>query len=123
MSKQLEKLKEHAAGMMLTDHSEAEVREWLERKHRIAGEEADPIVEHAMDKRRAEVRGRALLRTIFSGVGMLLFATFLFLQWAGGFVIVGIPVIVCWVLGVISFPIFVKSLVETISGETNKPLH
>ena len=123
MTQELEKIAEQAGGMMLTDHTEEEVRDWLQVKKRITGSDADQIVKIALNRRRKVVRFRALLRVIFSGVGMLLFSVFLFLQYAGSFIIVGISVFIVWGVGLFSFVIFARSVIEFISGNTKRPLN
>lgn len=123
MTQELEKIAEQAGGLMLTNHTEAEVRDWLQVKKRITGRDADQIVEIAQNRRRKVVRFRALLRVIFSGIGMLLFGVFLFLQYAGNFIIVGIPVVIAWGVGLFSFIIFARSVIEVISGNTKRPLN
>ena len=123
MPQELEKIAEQAGGMMLTDHTEAEVRDWLRMKQGITGGDADQIVEIALKRRRKVVRFRALLRVIFSGIGMLLFGGFLFLQYVGEFVIVGLRVVIVWGVGLFSFVVFARSVIELISGNTKRPLN
>lgn len=123
MTQDLEKIAEQAGGMMLTDHTEAEVRDWLRIKKKVTGSDADQIVEIALNRRRKVVRFRALLRVIFSGIGMLLFGGFLFLQYAGEFVIVGLRVLIVWGVGLFSFVVFARSVIEFISGNTKRPLN
>ncbi len=89
----------------------------------VIGRDADQIVEIALNRRRKVVRYRALLRVIFSGIGMLLFGVFLFLQYAGNFVIVGIRVLIVWGVGLFSFVVFARSVIEFISGNTRRPLN
>lgn len=55
MTQELEKIAEQAVGMMLTDHTEAEVRDWLRMKQGITGGDADQIVEIALKRRRKVV--------------------------------------------------------------------
>lgn len=123
MTHELDKIAEQAGGMMLTDHTEAEVRDWLKMKKNVTGSDADQIVEIAQHRRSKVVRFRALLRVIFSGIGMLLFGVFLFLQYAGNFVLVGIPVVIAWGVGLFSFVVFARSVIELISGNTKRPLN
>ena len=123
MNTELEKIAEQAGGMMLIDHSEAEVREWLRMKKNVIGSDADQIVEIAQRRRSKVVRFRALLRVIFSGIGMLLFGVFLFLQYAGNFVLVGVPVVIAWGVGLFSFVFFARSVIEVFSGNTKRPLN
>ena len=117
-----DKLAAHVAGMMLTDHSEEEVREWLQIKKGIVGEDAQKLIDHGVSKRCREVRIRALLSIIFSGLGLLLFAVFVFLQYAGEFVLVGIPVLIVWGVGLFAFVSFLRGVIRLVTGRSSRSL-
>lgn len=100
MSDDTKKLTEYVAAMILKGDLEDEVRDWLRTKKGLAGPKADKIIEEGFRRRRRGIRIRAVLRAVFAGIGVALFAIFLFLQYAGQFVLVGGPVLIAWGLGV-----------------------
>lgn len=122
MNDYIRKLEEHVSGMFLIGETEEEVREWLWEKKGVDGPEADWLVERGWRKRRHEVRMRAILRLVFAGAGVILFAGFVLWQVFGEIVVVGIPVLLVYGVGGISFLVFFQAIHELVTGNTKRSL-
>ena len=99
MNERMQKLAAQVAGKIHWGASRSEVREWLLHGKQLSDEDSERLIDDGFRSRRGEVRQRAVLRLVFSSVGLLLFAVFLYLQYVGRFIIVGIPVVIAWGLG------------------------
>ena len=122
MSSKSDWIEEHVAGMFLIGESENEVRLWMSREKGIYGEAADHYVRLGKARLRKEVRQQAMMRLVFSAVGFSLFVGYLLIQYSGGFVLVGLPVLVVWGVGLLSLTVLLCSIAELMTGSTKRPL-
>ena len=75
-----------------------EVREWLEREHGIAGVHADQMLAEAHQARSSAIRGRALIRLVFSILGLALTAYFFYVRYGQHVIFLGTGAIYATVL-------------------------
>ena len=117
-----QKLFKQVSGKIHLGDSEDEVRAWLRDKKNISGDTADEMIKFGRLERRLAVRRRAIVWMISSGVGLLLFAGFLFMQYAGRRLLVGFGVAIVWGLAITAMGVFTRSLWELITGRSEHPL-
>ena len=96
--------------------SDDEVREWLAEKHSITGDGVDRMLAEAHRARCKAVRVRALLMLIFSGLWILITIGFVFVQVKARVFVIGKGTVFTIVLGVLSVPVFIRSLTRLLSG-------
>ena len=94
----------------------------MSQKKGIYGEAADQYVKLGKARLRKEVRQQAMIRLVFSAVGVLLFIGFLLIQYFGEFILIGLPVLAAWGLGLLSLGMFLYSIVELMTGSTKRSL-
>lgn len=122
MNEQMQKLADQVRGKIHWGASKAEVREWLQNDKHLSGEDADRLIERGFKARRNEVRQRALVRVVFAGIGVCCFGLFLWLQYTGNFILIGIPVLIVWGLGIASIGVVAHSLHELVTGDSDRPM-
>jgi hypothetical protein len=122
MNDRTKKLAEQVAGKIHWGASRNEVREWLQNQKQVVGEDAEQLIDQGFKARRSEVRQRALLRLIFASIGLFLFGLFLYVQYLGKFLLVGIPVLLVWGLGLSSICVVSHSLFELATGHSDRPM-
>jgi hypothetical protein len=122
MNEKMQKLADQVAGKIHWGASKTEVREWLQDENQISGDDAEQLIERGFKARRGEVRQRALLRLIFAGIGLLAFVAFLYVQYFGNFVLIGLPVLIAWGLGLASIGVIWHSLSELVTGDSDRPM-
>jgi len=122
MDKQLTKLNEQVAAKFYWGDSVDEVRTWLLVEKRISEADVDQLIAAGLKDKRKEVRKRAVMRLTFAGIGLLAFLGFLYLQYFGDFVLVGLPVFFVWAAGITSAFVVVRSLLEICSGKSDQPM-
>lgn len=122
MNEKMQKLADQVAGKIHWGASKNEVREWLQEEKQISGEDAEQLIDRGFKARRSEVRQRALLRLCFAGIGALLFGIFLYTQYIGKFVLIGLPVLIVWGLGLASLGVICHSLFELVTGESDRSM-
>ena len=122
MDDRIQKLADQVAGKIHWGASRSEVREWLQNEKQLSGEDAEQLIDQGFKARRGEVRQRAMLRLFFAGTGFLLFGLFLYLQYVGRFILVGIPVLIVWGLGLSSVGVVCHSLFELVTGDSERPM-
>lgn len=102
--------------------SDHEVRDWLSSKHRIYDDEADQLIDHAFKIRAKEIRGRAVIRLIFSIVGILIVLGWFLFPLFTGYIFVGMKAVFVTIaagfLGIISATFFFRSLSLIFTGKT-----
>ena len=114
-----QRLQEQVSGKVHWGASPEEIYEWLSEKHGIEGSEADQLFEIASRERRAAIRGRAIMWLVISSVGVLAFCAFVFVQWSAGFVLVGLPVLIAYFIGIVSVGVLIRSLIRLATGRTS----
>jgi hypothetical protein len=122
MNERMQKLADQVAGKIHWGASRNEVRDWLVNEQQISGDDADRLIDQGLKARRGEVRQRALLRVLFASIGALLFALYLCGQYFGRFVIIGMPVLIVWVIGLGSVGVICHSLYELVTGDSDRPM-
>ncbi len=95
-----------------------EVFEWLEEKKGIIGEQAERLVALAWKERRKQIRMRALVVMVISGVGLVIYSAFLFLNTSEQFVIAGFRLVLFHSVGGLCLAAFFRSLSRFVSGKT-----
>jgi hypothetical protein len=122
MNEQMQKLAEQVAGKIHWGASIVEVQEWLLHEKKISTDDADKLIQKGIQARRGEVRQRALIRVFFAVIGFVLFVAFLCAQYFGGFVVIGIPVLIMWSIGLASVGVACRSLYELVTGDSDRPM-
>lgn len=95
-----------------------EVFDWLEEKKGIIGERAERLVDLAWKERRKQIRIRALVMMVISGIGALMYIGFIWLSTSDQFVIAGFRLILFHSVGGLCFAAFFRSLSRFVSGKT-----
>ncbi len=112
-------LQEQVTGKVHWGADEDEILSWLETEKGISGDDAERLYHKALKARRTAIRGNAIIRLIFSAIGMAVAVGFVATQWAGGFVIIGYGSILLILLGFVSAGVFVQSLIHLTTGRTS----
>ena len=102
--------------------SDHEVRDWLSSKHSIHDSDADQLIDRAFKIRAKEIRGRAVVRLVFSIVGIVIALVWFLFPFFTGFIFVGaralIATIAMGALGIFSIAVFFRSLSQILTGKT-----
>lgn len=122
MDEQMQKIADQVKGKIHWGATRTEVFEWLQNDKRLSEEDAERLIECGFTARRQEVRQRALVRVVFAGIGVCLFGLFLYLQYLGEFILIGIPVLIVWGLGLTAVGVVGHSLYEVVTGDSDRPM-
>ena len=99
-----------------------EIFEWLQEEKGVTGAEAEALFTEAVKARAKEVRTRAVLSLIASGIFIVITAGYFVIQIRGGFVVVGKPVLVFLGVALASVFVFIRSLVRLLTGKNEGPI-
>lgn len=98
-----------------------EVVDWLQEEHGIEGLETDQLLAEAYRARRKAIRKRALVRLIFSAIGIALVVGFVFVRFFCGYVFVGVRAILATIfainIGFLSVGTFFRSIARIVTGD------
>lgn len=98
------------------------VRDWLRENHGLAGAQADRMLVEAHRELRKEVRARALLGMIGSGVVFAGVAIFVGVQVGAGRFVIGIPSVMILGVGIASLGFLIRSISRFVSGRYLAPM-
>ena len=102
--------------------SEREIHEWLKDKHGIEGNTAHRLFATGVAARNRAIRQRALIWLIASAVGVAALIGYVVIQWKGRFVVIGLPVLAVYAVGLLCCVAFIRSLWQLLTGKKSGPI-
>lgn len=114
--RQYQMLKDRVTSKVHWGEPEEDILYWLSSKYGISGSEASGMLKEAYKEKRKDVRKRALINLVLSGIGVVFCGFYFFLQIAGEFLILGWVTLAIGTIGVVSLMVFLISIFQLITG-------
>ena len=114
----IRKIQAQASGKIHWGASDQEVRDWLNEIHGISGDEARAIISNAENEKMTAVRKSAIQWILFSALGVAFVLIVILAQYFGGFVLLGVPAVICYLVGAASLVTLLRNVFRLVTGKT-----